>query len=188
MLFRSTYGVFNKRDDNASIKEFYSLIENDKALKHSNTIKMHKMIIGFQREWFDRYGVNYKELVRHLMSRLEERKGMQLDWVAAEHLKEKSPHAHVAIKSTGTDDNGNTKRLKLTKEDMEWIRGEIDRFTGREQYLSRDKEMSRDEDFLGELVKGLTKEIERQQKEGERKSQQAKSKAERDRRKEDRGR
>ncbi|MDD9309788.1 hypothetical protein PUS82_00385 [Cytobacillus firmus] len=182
-----TYGVFNKDKDNASIKEFYDLIKNDKALQHSNTVKMHKMIIGFQREWFDRYGLNYKELVRHLMERFEERKGMKLDWVAAEHLKEKSPHTHIAIKSTGTDENGSTKRLKITKEDIDWIKNEIDRYTGREQYLSRDHELSRD-DLVGDLLKEITKEVEKQAKEGERQTQQAKTKAERERNREGRDR
>lgn len=182
-----TYGVFNKREDHASIKEFYDLITNDKALKHSNTVKMHKLVIGFQREWFERYGVNYKDLVRHLMERLEERKGMQLDWVAAEHLKEKSPHSHVAIKSTGTDENGETKRLKITKEDIQWIQNEIDRYTGREQHLSRDKELGRD-DLVVDLIKEISKEVEKQAREGERHTQQAKLKAQRERSKEDRER
>lgn len=182
-----TYGVFNKEHDHASIDEFYELIKNDKALQHPNTVKLHKMIIGFQREWFDRYGVDYKDLVRHVMGRLEERKGIKLDWVAAEHLKETSPHAHVAIKSTGLDSNGDTKRLKITKEDLDWIKSEIDRYTGREQYLSRDNQLSRD-DFVGDLIKEMSKEMERQAKEGEYKTKQAKAKAEKERKREGRDR
>lgn len=177
---RDTYGLFDKDRDHAPLKEFYEKIKNDPALRHSQTIKMHKLIIGFHRDWYDKYQINYKDLVRHIMRSLEERKGMKLEWVAAEHLKETSPHAHVAIKSTGVNDFGKTKRLFITKEDIEWIKEEIDRYTGREQILEREKELERDE-IMPDILKELSKELERQAREGERRTQQAKKEQERER-------
>lgn len=175
-----TYGLFDKNSDNSSLDQFYQKIVDDPALKHSNTIKLHKLIIGFHREWFDRYNMEYKELTRHIMQGIEERKGVKLDWVAAEHLKENSPHVHVAIKSTGVDEAGQTKRLYLYKEDIEWVKGEIDRFTGREQFLEQDRTLDRDD--LGmdkDLLREMSSTLERMAKEGERETQQAKTQAER---------
>lgn len=56
-------------------------------------------MIGFERSWYDRYDLNYKDFTRHMMEKLEQRKGMKLERVTAEHLKEKSPHVHLAIKA-----------------------------------------------------------------------------------------
>lgn len=174
-----TYGLFDKNSDNSSLDKFYQKIVDDPALKHSNTIKLHKLIIGFHREWFDRYNMEYKELTRHIMKGIEERKGVKLDWVAAEHLKENSPHVHVAIKSTGVDEAGQTKRLYLYKEDIEWVKEEIDRYTGRDQFIEQDRALGRDDGFDRDLFKQIGNTLERMAKEGERETQQAKNEAER---------
>jgi len=176
----NTYGFFDELHDKANMKPFYNRIYNDPALKHPNTIKLHKLIIGFHRDWYDRYEIDYKALTRYIMERLEVRKGFRLDWIAAEHLKETSPHVHVAIKSTGKDELGYTKRLIITREDIEWMKDAIDRYTGREQFLERDHEMERSISLAPDLLQDLTKEIERQSKQGQRDSERARRKAERE--------
>lgn len=182
---KNTYGLFNKNEDKASLKEFYKKIENDPALKHSNTIKLHKLTIGFHRDWYERYEMNYKNLTRYIMHRLEERKGMKLDWVAAEHLKDTSPHAHIAIKSTGKDEAGNTVRLKITSEDIDFIKEEIDKYTGREQLLERDKSLERDDFGLTkDFFKEISKVMDKVSREGEFEIEKAKIKAEKQKLKE----
>ncbi|MFB9749897.1 hypothetical protein, partial [Leifsonia shinshuensis] len=176
-----TYGLFDRDKDQSDMRSFYKKIERDSALKHPNTVKLHKLIVGFHREWYERYNVDYKDMTRYIMRKLEQEKGVKLDWVAAEHLKETSPHVHIAIKSTGEDDRGDTKRLKITREDIDWLKGEIDRYTGREQILEREQELDRSS-ISPDLFKDLTKEVDRLAKQGDRDSERARRQAEREER------
>lgn len=149
-------GLFGAERNHESIKEFYRKIEKDPALKHKDTVKLHKIVISFRGEDFERYGVDMKEMTREFMQSLQERKGLKLEWVASAHMKEKQPHVHIAIKSTGIDKDGNTRRLKLdfpprgkqpdregedkaSDNDWSWARGEVDRLTGREGIVAQER-------------------------------------------------
>lgn len=176
-LDKDTKGLFNATEDKASLKKFYKSIKDEPGLKHSNTVKLHKVIISLKEEDYLKYGKDFKEISRVVMADLERRKGMKLEWVGAVHLKEGHPHAHLAIKSIGIDDGGNTRRLFLDKEDITSMRNEVDRFTGRDQYYSREKSLESnrvEHDFL----KALSKEMDKLYKEGERETGKAKMKSE----------
>lgn len=185
---KDTYGVFNEKSNHADIYKFYESIENDKALKHSNTVKIHKLTIGFSRNWYERYGIDFKNFTRHVISKLEERKGIKLEWVAAEHQKEESPHVHIVIKSVGEDDNGNSKRLNISKEDYQYLRDEIDLYTGREQFLNRDQQLEQDRGLMPDIIQELTKQIDKLNKQAEREGELAQRKAEQQRKRDDRER
>lgn len=182
-----TKGVFSEKDDHASVKEFQDKL-NDPATKHHSRVKLHKLTISFKQEWYDRYNIDYKDLTRHVMKYLEEKKGMKLEWVAAQHLKEGHPHAHVAIKSCGKDSfTGKTKHLKLSKEDFKDIQNEIDRYTGREQHLEMERQQRREMQqdrfegsIIGQICKEIDKHVKQQQREGERLNEQARRKSQRE--------
>lgn len=70
-------------------------------------------------------GSSLKELAREVMSDLEQRKGMNLEWIAAVHEKSGHPHVHISIMSVGKNEEGKNKRLQIDKQDFGWLR---DRF------------------------------------------------------------
>ncbi|MCM3032874.1 relaxase/mobilization nuclease domain-containing protein [Niallia sp. MER 6] len=176
---RDTKGLFDEKSDQASLKKFYKSIENEPGLRHSSTVKIHKMIISLKQEDYETYGKDFKEIARYALKGLEERKGMKLEWVGAVHLKEGHPHVHLAIKSIGQDlTNGSNKRLYIDKEDIDFLRNEIDRYTGRDQYLERNNALENDRMDMG-LLKELSNTMDRLIKEGERDTHQAKNMADR---------
>lgn len=176
---KDTKGLFDEKSDQASLKKFYKSIENEPGLKHSSTVKIHKMIISLKQEDYEKYGKDFKDIARFAMKSLEERKGVKLEWVGAVHLKEGHPHVHLAIKSIGKDlSDGSNRRLYIDKEDIDFLRSEIDRFTGRDQYMERDKALENDRLDLS-FLKELSNTMDRLIKEGERETQRAKNIADR---------
>lgn len=176
---RDTKGLFNEQTDNASLKEFYKSVKDEPGLKHSNTVKIHKVIISLKQEDYEKYDRDFKDVARHVVNRLEERKDMKLEWVGAVHLKEGHPHTHLVIKSIGHEhETGQTKRLHLDSEDWKFMSQEIDRFTGRDQIYARDQALEQDRLDMG-MFKELSKSLDELIHEGERQTQQARGNAER---------
>lgn len=129
-------GFFNAdQDRGADYEKFMRQIEEHPALQHERTVKMHTMILSMYEQDYRALlesGSDYKELTRELMSDLEERKGMKLEWIAAVHEKEGHPHVHIAIMSAGKGEDGKSHRLFLDKDtDLPWLR---------EQFLERIQE------------------------------------------------
>lgn len=187
-------GLFGPEKDHESIKAFYRNIEKDPALKHKNAVKLHKIVISFRGEDFRRYGIDMKEMTRDFMKSLEERKGLKLDWVAACHMKSEQPHVHIAIKSVGIDKDGRTRRLKLDfppkgkkpdrldqpdKEDNDWswARGEVDRYTGRDNIVAQEKafrQMQRENaKAFRETAREIFRDMEQVRRESERENERA---------------
>lgn len=134
---REEYGLdntkfFSKDTNNADYKAFISRIENHKALKHSKSVKMHKMIFSLKQEDFKNYlsdsdGKDFKDLVRKTLDHYSKFKGQQFDWIAVEHITDGNklsthPHVHVAIK--GVTEQG--ERVKFVKEDYQFLREKFD--------------------------------------------------------------
>ena len=134
---REEYGLdntkfFSKDSNNADYKAFIDRIENHKALKHSKSVKMHKMVFSLKQEDYKNYlldsdGKDFKDLVRKTLDDFSKYKGQQYDWIAVEHLTDKDklsthPHVHLCIK--GITEQGS--RVKLTKEDYQFLREKFD--------------------------------------------------------------
>ena len=134
---REEYGLdntkfFSKDSNNADYKAFIDRIENHKALKHSKSVKMHKMVFSLKQEDYKNYlldsdGKDFKDLVRKTLDDYSKFKGQQLDWIAVEHITDKDklsthPHVHVAIK--GVTEQG--ARVKFMKEDYQYLREKFD--------------------------------------------------------------
>ena len=134
---REEYGLdntkfFSKDSNNADYKAFIDRIENHKALQHSKSVKMHKMVFSLKQEDYKNYlldsdGKDFKDLVRKTLDDFSKYKGQQYDWIAVEHLTDKDklsthPHIHLCIK--GVTEQG--ARVKFTKEDYQFLREKID--------------------------------------------------------------
>lgn len=134
---REEYGLdntrfFSKDSNNADYRAFIDRIENHKALKHSKSVKMHKMVFSLKQEDYKNYlsdsdGKDFKDLVRKTLDDFSKYKGQQYDWIAVEHLTDKDklsthPHVHVAIK--GVTEQG--ARVKFMKEDYQYLREKFD--------------------------------------------------------------
>lgn len=176
---KETKGLFDKNSEQASLKKFYSSIEKEPGLRHSSTVKIHKVIISLKQEDYEKYGRDFKDVAREMMKGLERRKGMELEWVGSVHLKEGHPHVHLAIKSIGRDfDDNSTTRLYLDKDDIKFMRDEVDRSTGRDFHYARDESIERSHLDLS-VMKEFSKTMEKLTREGERETQRSKGKAER---------
>lgn len=115
----------NQRDRGADYEKFLDSVAEHKALQHTLTPKIHTAILSMREEDYKQLvenGISFKEMTRDLMQQLEERKGLQLNWIAAQHDKAGHPHVHVAIRSVGEDATGQDRRLKLDKDDIAWLR------------------------------------------------------------------
>ena len=134
---REEYGLdntkfFSKDSNNADYKAFIDRIENHKALQHSKSVKMHKMVFSLKQEDYKNYltdsdGKDFKDLVRKTLDDFSKYKGQQYDWIAVEHLTDKDklsthPHVHLCIK--GISEQGT--RVKFTKEDYQYLREKFD--------------------------------------------------------------
>lgn len=139
-------GFFDEQHDRgADGQRFIDTVTSHPALQHSQTIKMHALIISLKEDQFRTFrenGGDYKQLVRDYMKDLEERKGMKLTWVAAVHETTKHPHVHVHVMSVGETDEGKNKRLYLNKEDFAWSRAQLDKHL--EPYMPNEKQQARE--------------------------------------------
>lgn len=187
-LGEQTKGIFNEKDNYASVSEFQQKLSNDRTIRHPNRVKLHKLVISYKQEWYDKYGIDYKDLTRHIMKYIEEKKGIKLDWVAAQHLNSGHPHVHIAIKSSGQDSFSlKTKHLKLTKEDYKDIREELDRYTGRDRFVQQDRDMNKEFEMnhpvnsvISEICKEIDKQVKTQERQGEHLTEKEKRKQQRD--------
>lgn len=118
---REIFGPEKDRDD---ARAFIKRID-DPATKHSQSVKIHKILISMRQEDFEKYGADYKKIVREAMADMEREKGMKLDWIAATHMKEGHPHVHVIVKSVGKTPEGKNKRLMIRKDEYSRVRGEV---------------------------------------------------------------
>lgn len=121
-------GFFSEKSENADYKAFIRRIEDNKALQHSNTVKIQKIVIALQKEEYDIYkhsGKDLKDIVRDTIKQYESEHNVKLDWVAnIHHENEKNPHAHIIIKGVtdNAGDRGTSQRVKLNTTDAKKMR------------------------------------------------------------------
>lgn len=121
-------GFFSEKSDHADYKSFIDRIKTNKALQHSDTVKIQKVIIALEQNEYQIYkhsGKNLKDIVRHTIQEYEKINNVKLDWVAnIHHENGKNPHAHIVIKGVtdNAGDRGNSKRVKLSPESAKEMR------------------------------------------------------------------
>jgi hypothetical protein len=124
-------GFFNEHvDHGADYKRHLREIENHPALQHSKTVKVHTMILSLRQGDYDALvaaGGSLKQIARDVIRDLEDAKGMKLHWIGALHENTGHPHVHLHIMSVGRDSRGNNVRLRITKQDIQWMRERMER-------------------------------------------------------------
>lgn len=192
-------GFFDKYNNNSDYKEFIKTIEDNPALKHSKSVKAHKLIFSLREKDYTAYkrsGKDYKDLIRSTLADYEKRNGVKLLWVANIHEKEGHPHCHVIIMgvSSERDSSGKYKRIFFKKEDYEQMKKDFDvEFDKDADYhflekIDFDKTLNDIGKGFEQVTRHIAKEAEKVQKEAERKKDKELDKKSRDNSKKDRGR
>lgn len=194
---------FTGTKDRADWRDFYEGVANHRALQHSDTIKIHKVIFSLRDIDYEAYqnsGRDYKDIVRSVLKRYEDRRGVKLEWIAARHDQNNHPHCHVVIRGVTKDGpNGRCRRVFLTKDDIQKIKRDFDNEVSRHREYKREPVLNRDIDRERPyLERKFDKELERPdsfaslfnqfQKAMERRQREIAREGERERQREDRGR
>lgn len=160
-----TLGFFNQTEDKANWKSFVDSVANEKAFTHDRTVKAHKIILSLRNEDYQAYlasGRDYKDLTRQVMADFQAQKGVRAEWIAALHEKEGHPHVHIVLKAAGKDSDNSTKRIKITKDDINYLKERFDVEHGRHA-LYREPLIGRDEYRLaGAVVERVFMEMKRE--------------------------
>jgi len=181
-------GLFGPDKDNENGKEFTERVLSNKALQHSKSIKVQKLIFSLQGPHYEQYkrsGKDYKDIVRKTLIDYENKHKVKLDWVANIHDQgeaESHPHCHVAIKGV-SDLKGERgyARIKFTRDDLSDFRESFQREfdDGRQAHL-HEKLADVVKDNMNDIAKGfeaVTRNIERDAKIQDMKYEQEKAKA-----------
>lgn len=128
---------FNSNENSTDYKEFIKRVENNKAIKHPNAVKVHKIVFSLNQKDYEAYmrsGKDYKDLIRETLKHYEEKHGVKLDWIGNIHNSDGHPHAHIIIKavSDNKDLSGKYKRIYYKKEDFKELREIFDKEFERE--------------------------------------------------------
>lgn len=146
-------GFFDANRDNfTDYKTFTKGIENNKALKHPSSNKIHKFVFSLTATDYKAYqksGKDFKDLTRETMERIEERLGVKIDWIASFHDSPTHPHSHVIAKAVSAvpDKDGKYTRLRFGKEDFKMMRECMNN--------AFEKDVVRDHDYDLNLVKDI---------------------------------
>lgn len=139
---------FNMTDNQADWKNFYQDVKNHKALQHSNTVKIHKLVFSLRESDYAAYqlsGRDYKEIIREVMKNYEQRKGIKIDWIASRHDRNDHPHCHVVMRAVSKEgSDGKSKRIYLSKEDVQLMKRDFDNEVARHRQIEHDNELHRD--------------------------------------------
>lgn len=134
-------GVFGARTDHAEVATFSQRLPHF-VTRHEMATKGYKVILSLSGAEFRRLGLtSWKPVVRDAMANLENRWGCKLDWIGAEHMIRRHPHCHLVIRAVRQDEHGKYRQLRLSKDHLADIRGEVGRILTREQ--SRTQELER---------------------------------------------
>lgn len=156
-------GIFDRHSDNADVRKFIKRLDDPltrdrpgRPAKYQYA-KMHRLLFTMSGAEFRRWGLtSWQPIVREALENFERRRGIRLDWVAAEHPSPKHPHCHVAIKSVYEDADGNRHRLQITPEMREGIWKEaqaiVDRHKERALAIER---AERDSDRMAQALIGV---------------------------------
>lgn len=175
---------FGPEKDNASYERFFDRVQRNKALKHPNAIKAHKLVFSLSKVDYDAYrasGKDYKDLVRQTLRDFEKKHGVKLDWIANVHREnDRSPHCHVVIKAV-SDLKGERgySRIKFTKDDFTAMRSDFEKHVDRDA-VYRPLERECQPDHMKDMVKSTGKMFQAVLKEARRDAKREIQKAERE--------
>src|SRR5690554_4904341 len=85
---REEKGFFGRDDDRVNYNDFLKRIENNPALKHTESIKAHKLIFALKEEEYKAYkrsGKDFKDLARETLKQYENKYNVKLDWIGNIH-------------------------------------------------------------------------------------------------------
>lgn len=126
-------GVFNANSDHADVGRFIKRLD-DPLTAEPKCAKMHRLMFSLSRAESDRAGLTgWKGVIREALAAFEQRRGIKLDWIAAEHLSRDHPHVHVDIKSVYTDSSGRRRRLRITQDMRLELRWAVETVLAREK-------------------------------------------------------
>lgn len=175
-------GFFGRDSDRVDYNEFVERIKNNPALKHSRSIKAHKLFFSLKEVDYNAYlrsGKDYKDLIRKTLAVYEDKHGVKLDWIANIHAKEGHPHCHVIIKgvSDSKDKNGRYKRIKFVVDDFREMKSNFDKEFYKDVQYTKDelqktlltnKEQNKIMNDISkgfeQVTRGIANDIEREQK------------------------
>lgn len=161
---------FNKDKNNKDYKDFIKEIEDNKALKHSKSVKAHKLVFSLREKDFENYinygeGKTYRDLVRNTLEEYSIKTGKKLDWIASEHLtegnkidgyrKSKHPHVHVVIKGVSE----NNERVLFKQEDYKFLRETFDKEFEKVCAYDNTKDFKYDNNKSKDTIKSLDQEF-----------------------------
>lgn len=167
-------GLFNKNSSYADWKKFYEGVQNHPALQHSQTVKVHQMLISMREEDYKRYyeesGNDFQSLTRKIMKELEMKKGVPLDWVASFHQAEGHPHVHVVLKAVSDPEkDSRSVRIRMDADDIIFVRerlkSEVEYYVEQEQQF--DRVQYNNLKHVDDFVHGLVYEIDKLRQEQE---------------------
>ncbi|BFH18330.1 hypothetical protein J6TS7_32170 [Paenibacillus dendritiformis] len=134
---------FSGKDDYADWKKFYEGVRSHKALQHSSTVKIHKVMFSLRKHDYEAYvksGRDYKDIIRSVLKEYEHRKGVKLEWIAARHDQNSHPHCHVVIRAvTQEGPDGKSKRVYLSKEDIQKMKRDFDNEVARHRMIEKER-------------------------------------------------
>lgn len=174
---------FSEHSDKADYKAFLQRIESHKALKHSNSVKAHKIVFslreGDYKEYKEQSGKDYKELVRETLKNYEDKHNVKLDWVASIHETEGHPHCHVVIKgvSDKQGDRGFTRIKFDYQKDLPDIRQTFENnfYRGIKDYSKLERIDYTKSKSKGKGIEVITNAIKRAIKKGQRELEEIKN-------------
>lgn len=141
---------FSGTEDRADWRKFYEGVEKHKALQHSNTVKIHKLVFSLKEQDYAAYrksGRDYKDIIRQVIKEYEQRKGVKLEWIASRHDENSHPHCHVVVRGvTKEGPDGKSKRVYLSKEDITKMKRDFDNEVARHREYDREPVPERDID------------------------------------------
>lgn len=178
-------GFFSRDEDRADYKAFLDRVEKHPALRHSQTIKVRKMIFSLREKDYEAYkrsGKDFRDLVRKTLQHYEKKHGVKLDWVASIHESDGHPHVHVIIKAVSDekDKNGRSKRIVIRKDDLREMKEVFDREFERDAKYHWHERLDLDQTIrdmahsFEKIAKTIQREVEKEQQEAEKRKKREK--------------
>jgi hypothetical protein len=157
-------GIFDRASDHADVKRFVRNLDDpltaDKPGRPPRFAKIHRVLFTMSGAEFRRWGLtSWQPIVREAIANFEQRHGMKLDWVAAEHPSPGHPHCHVAIKSVCEDKDGDRHRLRITPDLRRALWEEAQRVVTRhkEHTLALEREERDSDDLARSFIHDLVR-------------------------------
>jgi hypothetical protein len=117
-------GLFSEHENSADAEKFIESLKV-KRFKHPDVPVIHTVLFSMSGDEWKRSGFepgDYQSMIRQVMKEWEIKKGIKLDWVAAEHRNPDHPHCHVVIRAAYKDRDGFEHKLKIDDNDRKFFR------------------------------------------------------------------